>query len=197
MNNKKMLLWFRATLIVITLQGCAAVGTATSIANIAMEASGMKKQELPDAQKPARTLSINLHASEKLNVDANGKSLALVVKLYKLRQNAAFQQASYETFLDPTKEKLALSNDLLEVKEITLIPGQQFHAEEKVTREAYFIGVVGLFRKPGNANWRATFSPAEVEKTGITLGLHACSLTVGIGATVNTDIKNTISSIQC
>ncbi|MFZ6674175.1 type VI secretion system lipoprotein TssJ [Undibacterium sp. Xuan67W] len=171
----------------VSLAGCAAVSTVSSVANIALEASGLKKPELPevpDAQQAPRNISIRLHASENLNVDPNGRPLALVSRVYKLRQGAAFQQIPFEVFLSPQKEKELLGNDLLEVKEVTLVPGQRYEVIEKVTKEAYFIGVVALFRSPAQQRWRATFATKDAETSGITIGLHACALTVGIGSAV-------------
>ncbi|MCU6432923.1 type VI secretion system lipoprotein TssJ [Undibacterium sp. Jales W-56] len=169
----------------VSLAGCAAVSTVGSVANIALEATGLKKPdapEIPDAQQAPRNIAIRLHASENLNVDANGRPLALVTRVYKLRQGAAFQQIPFDVFLNPQKEKELLGNDLLEVKEVMLVPGQRYEIVEKVTKEAYFIGVVALFRSPAQQRWRATFVAKEAEVSGITIGLHACALSVGIGS---------------
>jgi type VI secretion system protein VasD len=43
--------------------------------------------------------------------------------------------------------------------------------------------VVALFRAPDGQRWRATFPAADAGKAGITIGLHACAMTVGQGAT--------------
>jgi type VI secretion system protein VasD len=182
--------------------GCSSVG---GVANTALEAVGIKKPalpelpELPDIQKPARKIQINLHAGGNLNVDENGRSLALIARIYKLKQSTAFQQISYETFLHPQKEKEALGADLLEVKEVTLIPGQRFQVEDKVSGETYFIGIVALFRSPASQRWRATFATSAVEKTGITVGLHACALSIGIGKTSDATNQNSASlaSVRC
>ncbi len=172
------------------------------MAESALEAVGLKKPqapELPDWQKAARTIQINLHASKILNVDEGGHSLALVTRVYKLKQSAAFQQASYETFLNPLKEKEVLGADLIEVKELTMVPGQHFQFDEKVSKEAYFIGVVALFRAPLQNRWRVTFPSADIEKTGITIGMHACALNVGTGTTVNSDTydAHSLSAVTC
>ena len=193
---------FFQVIFLIAIAGCSSMSSVTTIANTALEIVGVQKPEvpeLPDIQKPPRTIQVNLHAGDNLNVDENGHSLALVTKIYKLRQNAAFQQTSYETFLNPQKEKEILGADLLEVKEIILIPGQRFHVEEKVSREAYFIGVVALFRSPASQRWRATFPAEDAEKTGITVGMHACALSIGIGLATNSEPRKTasISSVRC
>jgi type VI secretion system protein VasD len=164
------------------LAGCAGGGPG-SIAGAALEAAGMRKApELPDAQKPPRAIAIRLHAADKLNVDARGQPLALVARIYKLRQSAAFEQAPYAAFLDPKAEQEALGPDLLEVKEVTLVPGQRYEVTEKVTREAGYVGVVALFHAPAAQRWRLAFAAADAEQAGLTVGLHACALSVGAGA---------------
>ncbi|MFA5983584.1 MAG: type VI secretion system lipoprotein TssJ [Methylococcaceae bacterium] len=141
-----------------------------------------------------QVIPINLHASDYLNVDAKGQPLALITKIYKLKQYEAFQQASYETFLDPQKEKEVLGADLIEVKETTLIPGQHYQTKEKVTRDTDFIGVVGLFRAPTKGYWRATLPIKSVARTGITIGMLGCTLTVGTGETIK--INNQFGSAR-
>jgi type VI secretion system protein VasD len=188
--------------LIISVAGCSNMTGVATVANSALEAVGIKKPELPelpDIQKPPRTIQINLHAGQNLNVDESGRSLALIARVYKLKQNTSFQQASYDTFLNPQKEKEALGADLIEVKEITLIPGQRYQANEKVSGEAYFIGVVALFRSPASQRWRVSFPTSEVEKTGITVGLHACALSVGVGKTseVAGQKPATLASVRC
>ena len=48
-----------------------------------------------------------------------------------------------------------------------------------------YIGVVALFRAPAPQRWKYAFSAEAAQKTGITLGAHACSLSVSMGAPVN------------
>ena len=159
----------------LVLSGCAA-GT---IAGAAMELAGLRKPpELPELQKPPRQVAIRLHAGGNLNAGGDGQPLALSARIYKLRQSAAFERASYHGFLNPHTERELLGADLVDVKEVQLIPGQRYEAMESVGREASHIGVVALFRKPAPQRWRAAFAAAEAEKTGITIGLHACALSV-------------------
>jgi type VI secretion system protein VasD len=178
------------------LAGCA--GGTGSIAGAALEAAGIRKPpELPDAQKPPRSVAIRLHAADKLNVDARGQPLALVARIYKLRQSAAFEQAPYAAFLSPQAEKEALGADLLEVKEITLVPGQRYEVNEKVTREAGYVGVVALFHAPAAQRWRLAFNAADAEQAGLTVGLHACALSVGAGAKATARDLKMLSSVHC
>jgi type VI secretion system protein VasD len=190
---------------VMAMSGCGTMEAVGGITNSALEVVGIKKPEIPeipkipDAQKPARTIRIDVHASNNLNLDANGRPLALVARIYKLKQNAAFEQASYDSFLNPQKEKELLGADLLEVKEITLVPGQRYHADEKVSQEAYFIGIVGLFRAPAAQRWRTSFPAPEAEKSGITVAMHACALNVGTGqvSAISSPNIQSLSALRC
>ena len=167
------------------LAGCGSNGL--------LEATGLRKPpELPDTQKPPRTVALRLHASNKLNVDKNGQPLALAVRLYKLRHKEAFEQAPYAAFLSPQAERDSLGNDLVEVREIMLVPGQRYEVMEKVGREAAHLAVVALFQRPAQQRWRASFPAAEAERSGLTLGLHACAMTVG-----GSSGSSTLSSVRC
>lgn len=149
----------------------------------ALDAVGLRRQaDLADALKAPRTVAIKLQAAPSLNVDGNGQSLALIARIYKLKQNSAFEQAPFSAFLNPQAEKEALGADLLEVKEVTLIPGQKLELQEKVSKEVYFLGVVALYRKPDPQRWRLSFAAAEAEKSGVAIGAYGCALAVGEGA---------------
>ncbi len=193
------------SLLGLSLAGCAttsAITVVSAMANSALEAYGLKKPtapEVPDAQKVPRTVAIKLHASNTLNVDTNGRPLALVAKIYKLRQKTTFVQATYDTFLNSQNEKEALGTDLLEVKEITLVPGQRYEVLEKVSYEAQYIGIVALFRNPVPARWRVEFPAALSEGSGIVVGMHACALTVGAGtsATDPSSSSQMLAPLRC
>ena len=145
----------------------------------------------------ARIIDINLHAADYLNVDASGRSLALITKIYKLKHYAAFQQAPYGTFLDSQKEKDTLGADLVEVKETTLVPGQRYHAEEILPGHAGFIGIVGLFRAPAKGYWRSVFSAKQAAQTGITIGMLGCSIAVGKGLEIVAENQEKAPDVSC
>lgn len=168
-----------AALLSTLLAGC---GTGASIAGAVLQIAGVQRApELPEAQKPPRNVTIRLHAAGTLNSGKSGQPLALVARIYKLRQADAFERVSYEGFTNAHTERELLGADLLEVKEVLLIPGQRYEVTEKVGREAAYIGIVALFRAPSGQRWRAAFPAAEAEKAGITIGLYGCAITVGQG----------------
>lgn len=181
----------------LALAGCAGGGMG-GVANAALEAAGLRKPaELPEAQQPPRQVALRLHAADKLNVDEKGDSLALVARIYKLKQAAAFERAPFDSFLDPAAEKRTLGADLVEVEEVTLVPGQHLELNEKLSREAGYLGVVALYHAPAASRWRLAFSAADAERAGVTIGLHACAMSVGAGAQASTEAPLTLASVRC
>ncbi len=187
-----------------TLGGCAAgISALGSVASTALQAAGIGKPPVPDSQKPPRDIPLTLAAAPNLNAATDNHPLALVVRLYVLKDPTSFQQASFDAFTDPTKEKSALGTDLLSVREVTLIPGQHYQMTEKVSREAQAFGVVALFRDPALRRWKFAFDPAKSEKSGIMIGLHNCAMTVTSGTVIPPDPGlpmpplNLLSSVSC
>ncbi len=184
----KTFVTFIVILACMHVSGCSAVGAVSVVgkaAAAALEAAGLKMPdapELPELQKPPRNVALKLHAGSNLNAGRTNLSFSVVARIYKLKQTGTFYSAPYDSFSSPDKEKIALGADLVEVREINLIPGQLYEVNEKVSRESGYIGIVTLFRSPAPLRWRAAFSAREAETLGVTLGVHACSLTLGKGA---------------
>lgn len=192
LNRASLLMAASAMAIVLTtaLAGCGGAALAP-LAGVALEAAGLRKPaELPESQKPPRNVPLKLHAATRLNVDARGQPLALAVRLYKLRQKDAFEGAPYATFLDPRLERESLGADLVEVREIMLVPGQRYEVTEKVAREAGHVGIVALFHTPAAGRWRTAVSSLDAERDGLNVGLHACAMSVGSAAAA-------LASVRC
>ncbi len=192
----------RSTLLALaclSLAACAVSGSG-SLAGAALAATGLRKPALPaalpEALQPPREVVLRLHAAPRLNVDARGRPLALLVRVLKLRQRTAFEQTPYAAFLAPQSEREALGADLVEVREVMLVPGQRLELQEKLGREAGWIGVVALFHAPAPQAWRLVFPAEEAARAGITIGLHACALSVGAGAQAANPAKP-LSLVRC
>jgi type VI secretion system protein VasD len=176
------------------LSGCGGAALAP-LANVALEAAGIRKPpEFPESQKPPRNVSMKMHAATRLNVNERGQPLALAVRLYKLRQKDAFEGAPYAAFLDPQQERERLGADLVDVREIMLVPGQRYEVTEKVAREAGHVGIVALFHNPAAGRWRTTISSLDAERDGVNIGLHACAMSVAGGAT---SPSTALASVRC
>lgn len=183
--------WIGLCCLAWMLGGCAGGG--------ALEAIGLRKPPppLPEAQQPARNVVVHLHAATRLNIDARGQPLALLVRIYKLRQRGAFERAPYAAFLSPQAERDALGADLADVREVTLVPGQRLDVSDRLARDTPWLGVVALFHAPAEHGWRVAFAAADVEQAGATVGLHACALTVGTGAAPAGAAVKPLSLVHC
>ncbi|WP_296944929.1 type VI secretion system lipoprotein TssJ [uncultured Massilia sp.] len=183
----------------LSLAACAGDGPGT-LAGATLEAVGLRKPAppaaLPDALQPPREVVLHLHAAPRLNLDARGQPLALLVRVFKLRQRAAFEQAPYAAFLAPQAEREALGADLVEARDVMLVPGQRLDLQEKLGREAAWIGVVALFHAPAPQGWRLAFAAEDAARAGVTIGLHACALSVGAGAAAASPVKP-LSLVRC
>jgi type VI secretion system protein VasD len=154
-----------------------------------LEAAGLKKPEKPklpelpqaEAMRLPRKVSLRVHAGPQLNHDVQERPLSLVLRIYKLKTASTFRQAPYEVFATAGKDKEFLGDDMLEMREVLLTPGQRLAAEEKLPREAAVLGVVALFHARSPQRWKFAFDAAEAEKTGLVLGAHGCALTVAHG----------------
>lgn len=186
-------------LALVSLGGCAAAGTisaVTQIAGMALETAGLKKPAGPPQPK---LIPVRIHAGSNLNADGAGRGLAVVMKIYKLRDATAFMQAPYDAFVDASKGKEMFGNDVIEMREAVLTPGQRLETKEKMTQEMGYLGLVTLFRSPAPERWRFAFAQTDIEKNGVTIGVHACALTVTEGKTQGTSGNSPalLSPVQC
>lgn len=166
--------------LVLLGSGCASAPEreqAPGLIGRALETVGLRKPSSEDAEPRSRTVPLRLWAGSNLNSGDDRKALALVVKVYRLRDLQRFERAPFSAFLDEDAELVALGEDLIGSTEIVLQPGQRHEISERLPPEAGTLGVVALFRAPAPGRWRFSFDAGEAEKEGVTVGLHACALT--------------------
>jgi type VI secretion system protein VasD len=168
-----------AALLTAALVGCASGG---GVVDRALATVGLKDKQQVEAQ--ARTVPLRLYAADNLNAGTGRKGVALVVRVYQLRDPQRFEQQPFDRFLDPAREREALGNDLIEVSEVVLMPGERHELPVLLAADSRYLGVVGLFRHPGASQWRLAFDRHKAKAEGITVGLHACALTTASPALV-------------
>lgn len=157
-----------------------------------------KLPEVPDSAMPDWKLQWKVYASGSLNVDERGQPLALLTRIYKLKSPDTFLSAPIDTFGDAAKEKEVMGEDLISVRELQLIPGQKHDSIDKVARSARYVGIVALFRKPSAQHWRYAFSTPTASQTGLTIGAHACAMSVQVGEPIGLPLSAVRSvAISC
>jgi type VI secretion system protein VasD len=189
-------------LVLLTLGGCASVGAQLlgSAVGLALEATGVVKKESGDGKGKQTDLPVQIFAGEQLNTTSSGKSLSLVMKIYILRSSERLKTLSDSQIATPESEKEAFGEDLISVKEMTLIPGKSYEIILKVPEEGIAIGVVGLFRDPYLNRWKLAFDAKKSVDQGITIGAHSCSLTASKGALITTISPlsaQSLNGVQC
>lgn len=162
----------------VSLGGCTSTPKQGSgLIGKTLETIGLRKPAEELAAPRAKVIPLRLWAGANLNSGTDNKSLAVVVKVYRLRDGERFERAPFSAFLDEDAERDALGDDLISTTEIVLQPGQRHEIGERLPPEAGTLGVVALFRSPAQGRWRLSFDALEAEADGVTVGLHACALT--------------------
>ena len=145
---------------------CAAV-SALALALFAGCAGGPPK---PKAMKAS------LVAAADLNPDSGGKPQPIVLRVYQLKEEGAFNNADYFALID--KEQQTLGPSLVAREEYDVQPGQTRTLDLKIAPEAHFIGATAGFRDIGNAKWRAL---VPVSKGKLTITIARAEVTLAAG----------------
>ena len=96
---------------------------------------------------------ITLQASDRLNQDDLGRSLTTQVQVLQLVGIGRLEKASFDDLRHRTKE--VLGEDLVQMSEKFVDPGETVSSGERRDPKANFVAVVALFRKPNGDSWRS------------------------------------------
>lgn len=117
---------------------------------------------------------ITLQASDRLNLDDQGRSLTTQVQVLQLVGIGRLEKASFDDVRQRSKE--VLGEDLVQMSEMFVDPGESVSSGERRDPKANFVAVVAWFRKPNGNSWRSvarlpipspekcTPQPAEVKR---------------------------------
>ncbi len=183
-----------ALLIVCGIPACSSGG---GIVDRTLQTVGLRDA----APEAPQVVAVELMAGNNLNAGTGTRGLALVVKTYQLRDGRRFEQAPFEAFLDESRERAALGDDMVAVNEVVLAPGQRQVVQERLGDGATVLGVVALFQAPAANRWRLAFSPRDpaARDSGIRIGLHACAMTTSSTA-LSTRLPgdaSSLASVRC
>ena len=95
---------------------------------------------------------LRLQASERINPDPRGRSMPTLVQVLQLRDSLRVEQSSFRALWD--KPEALLKEDLLQVAEFTVAPGQEVARWIPRDPKAQFVVAMGLFRQPLGYSWR-------------------------------------------
>lgn len=177
------------------LSGCASEGLSKmkegALQVVGITSAAEQAAKSAAARESAKPVSVNIYAGRNLNSDSHGRGMATVFRIYRLRDPAAFMQATYEQLADAQGEKSLLGADLVDVKEWVVKPGEEVLRTETLGGEAAYLGVVALYRKPAPDRWRLSFARSNpANDKGIVIGAHACAMTVSRGEPFQAQLVN-------
>lgn len=110
-------------------------------------------------------VSVTLNGGERLNPDAEGNSLSVVVRVYQLDSLNAFSTASAAELWQGAGD--ILGDALLSEREIIVLPGGQTRDSAPMAQQVSYVAVVAFFRQMPDERWRLVFDAAAMRKDGI------------------------------
>ncbi|WP_219210042.1 type VI secretion system lipoprotein TssJ [Variovorax boronicumulans] len=106
----------------------------------------------PLPQKEAARLEIVISADPDLNTDTKGRGAPMLLRVFELKSEVAFQEAEF--FALQNTAKAVLGADLLAVDQFIIRPGEAREIKRKANPETTAIGIFAGYRDLPNSVWR-------------------------------------------
>lgn len=100
-------------------------------------------------------LDLTIVANDNVNPDDKGRASPIMVHVYELKTDAAFQEADFFTL--QKRGKLTLGADILAEDEIVLRPGESTTVRRKAHPDTTAIGVLAGYRQLSTSTWRVVY----------------------------------------
>jgi len=98
-------------------------------------------------------IHLRIASSHYLNPDEQGRSLSVVIKVYQLTNIDAFQSATFwQLWRNPHQ---TLGKSFLRSDVFSIHPSQTTKVIIQRKKQANYLGVIAIFRRPGNRSWRS------------------------------------------
>lgn len=100
-------------------------------------------------------ISAAIISTPYINPTTEGEPRPVQLRLYQLKTDTSFQNASFERIWKDDKE--ALGEDLVKVEEFPVYPDSRTELKFERAEPAQFLIAAGLFREPKGRSWYASF----------------------------------------
>lgn len=121
-------------------------------------------------------VELSVMPSADLNPDANGRPSPVVLRVYRLASDSAFQAADFFQLYE--QEAATLGPDLLGRDELMLLPGEGQNLLRRLEPDTRFVGVAVFYRDFETAGWRALAPVAPDGTTKLTASVEALSVSL-------------------
>jgi type VI secretion system protein VasD len=98
-------------------------------------------------------LKLSIAVSADANPDGQNRPSPIVIRVYQLKDDAAFKDADFFALYD--KEQPTLAASLISRQEFEVAPGAQKLVDYQLAPDAKFFGVAAGYRNIRDAAWRA------------------------------------------
>jgi type VI secretion system protein VasD len=100
-----------------------------------------------------QVLKLSVAVSADANPDGQNRPSPIVIRIYQLKDDAAFKDADFFALYD--KEQATLAASLISRLEFEVAPGAQKVVDYPLSPDARFVGVAAGYRNIRDAAWRA------------------------------------------
>lgn len=134
--------------------------------------------------KPAAARAL-ITASGDVNPNPEGRASPVHVRVYQLKEEAAFMEADYWTLSDKAAQTLGPA--LLQTLERDVVPGGREELELKIEPDARVLAVMAEFSDYRNAEWRTVVKAPQkslkdiIRKDRVTVTLEQRKVSVSVG----------------
>ena len=135
---------------------------ALGAAPVLMAAFGLAscgQREIVAVQAPKacelQMVTLTVIASPMINPTEKGETRPVQLRIYQLKNNIRFENASFQQIWKKDKETLA--DDLVKVDELSVYPDSRTDVKFERSKDALDVIGVALFRNPKGRSWYTTF----------------------------------------
>ena len=116
---------------------------------LVLSLTGCVSVNMTEEKPPAGIVTLAIYAHPLTNMDLSGRPSPTVIRIYQLRKEVDFNEASFFDLYD--QDKVLLSADLLAREELVIAPGSFSTHSFIVNPEARFFAVMAGFQDTGNS----------------------------------------------
>jgi type VI secretion system protein VasD len=99
-----------------------------------------------------KALELEIETSDRVNLDADGRPLPTILRLYQLTNISSLQSSAFDDIWERAKE--VLGPVIVQTDEMTVYPGQIVAKRIERDEKADFLVGVAIFRNPVGSAWR-------------------------------------------
>ena len=119
---------------------------------------------------------MTIAASADTNPDASGRPSPVVVRVYQLKSDAAFNAAEFFALFDDDQK--VLGPELISRDEFVVAPAESRTMDVAVSTDTRYVGAIAAFRDIRNAQWRGLVVPAQ--RKGLTVTVERARIVLSV-----------------